>query len=155
LGADIPFCLLGGLAKAEGVGEGLTPLPLPPPLPLLLVNPGFSVSTARVFKHYAQNKYAFADKQIEQKTCTKLALALRYGNIQAIWTLQDNDLAKSARLLYPALGKLEQRLRGIKLMPLLCGSGSTILALTENATILSQAKQALANLPWVHTEVVS
>ncbi len=30
LGADIPFCIMGGTALAEGIGDKLTPLPAPP-----------------------------------------------------------------------------------------------------------------------------
>ena len=29
IGADVPFCLMGGCAVAEGIGEVLTPLPAP------------------------------------------------------------------------------------------------------------------------------
>ena len=30
LGADVPFCLVGGRARVEGVGERVTPLPFEP-----------------------------------------------------------------------------------------------------------------------------
>jgi len=149
LGADIPFCLLGGLAKVEGIGERLIPLPPAPPLYLLLVNPGFGVSTARVFEHYAQSSFRFAAKQAEQEACAKLAAALKLGDIPAIRTLLDNDLAASARLLYPTIAKLEQRLGALGLTPLVSGSGGTVFALMESAAALSEAKQVLADLPWV------
>ena len=149
LGADIPFCLLGGLAKAEGVGERLTPLPPPTALPLLLVNPGFSVSTARVFEHYAQSGCAFASAKEENEACAKLSLALKSGDIPAIRALLDNDLAASARRLHPAIGELEQRLRILGLTPLLCGSGGTLLALAENAAAQTKARQALKEVSWL------
>lgn len=49
VGADVPFCLLGGTALAEGLGELLTPLPALPDCAILLVKPRFNISTARVF----------------------------------------------------------------------------------------------------------
>lgn len=49
VGADVPFCLLGGTALAEGLGEVLTPLPLLPDCAILLVKPRFNISTVRVF----------------------------------------------------------------------------------------------------------
>jgi 4-diphosphocytidyl-2-C-methyl-D-erythritol kinase len=50
LGADVPFCLRGGTALAEGVGEQLTPLPDPPPVAVLLAKPPFPVATGAVFQ---------------------------------------------------------------------------------------------------------
>lgn len=49
LGADVPYCLVGGTSLAEGIGEILTPLPSFSGFWLLLVKPPFSVSTPRVF----------------------------------------------------------------------------------------------------------
>ncbi len=50
LGADIPFCLLGGAALGTGIGDLLTRLPVLSDLSLLLVNPGIEISTSAVFK---------------------------------------------------------------------------------------------------------
>ena len=50
LGADIPFCLHGGAAFGQGIGDQLTRLPALPDLPLLLLNPGIEISTAAIFK---------------------------------------------------------------------------------------------------------
>lgn len=53
LGADVPFFVHGRPALAMGVGERLTPIPDFPTLWLVLVNPGFPVSTAWVFRQLA------------------------------------------------------------------------------------------------------
>jgi 4-diphosphocytidyl-2-C-methyl-D-erythritol kinase len=49
LGADVPFCLAGGRARVEGVGEKVTPLPFEARDYLLLLPP-FGVETARVYR---------------------------------------------------------------------------------------------------------
>jgi 4-diphosphocytidyl-2-C-methyl-D-erythritol kinase len=49
LGADVPFCLAGGRARVSGIGEVLEPLPRVP-LAVVLVTPGFGVSSALVYK---------------------------------------------------------------------------------------------------------
>ena len=46
IGADIPFCLLGGTAKAEGIGERLTKLKPFSKKHILLGNPSIEVSSA-------------------------------------------------------------------------------------------------------------
>lgn len=49
LGADVPFFLIQGPALATGIGEILQPLTLPSRW-LVLANPGFTVSTAWVYR---------------------------------------------------------------------------------------------------------
>lgn len=49
LGMDVPFCLLGGTALATGRGELVEPLPHLPALGVVIVHPGFSVSTREAF----------------------------------------------------------------------------------------------------------
>jgi 4-diphosphocytidyl-2-C-methyl-D-erythritol kinase len=48
LGADVPFCLAGGRARVEGIGEQVTPLPYEA-LELTLLVPPFGCSTPEVY----------------------------------------------------------------------------------------------------------
>lgn len=48
-GSDVPFCVLGGTALAEGRGERLTPLSPLPPCHIVICKPPFSVSTPQLF----------------------------------------------------------------------------------------------------------
>lgn len=48
-GSDVPFCLAGGTALAEGRGEVLTPLPPLPPTDVVICMPHFSCSTPELF----------------------------------------------------------------------------------------------------------
>lgn len=49
VGSDVPYCVLGGTALAEGRGELLTPLPPLPPCHVVVCKPGFSISTPELF----------------------------------------------------------------------------------------------------------
>ncbi len=49
VGSDVPFCVLGGTALAEGRGELLTPLPPLPPCRIVICKPPFSISTPQLF----------------------------------------------------------------------------------------------------------
>jgi 4-diphosphocytidyl-2-C-methyl-D-erythritol kinase len=51
VGADVPFFLVGGRAKAEGYGEKLTPLDDLPSSWVLVVQPEETVSTPAAFMH--------------------------------------------------------------------------------------------------------
>lgn len=50
LGADVPFCLTGGLAHVQGIGEIITPLASARVYPLLIIQPCRGLSTPQVFK---------------------------------------------------------------------------------------------------------
>jgi 4-diphosphocytidyl-2-C-methyl-D-erythritol kinase len=54
LGADVPFCVAGGRARVEGVGEKVTPLPFEAREYLLLLPP-FGVETARVYRAWDED----------------------------------------------------------------------------------------------------
>lgn len=49
VGSDVPYCVLGTTALAEGRGEVLTELPQLPPCMAVLCKPAFSVSTPELF----------------------------------------------------------------------------------------------------------
>ena len=50
VGSDVPYCVLGGTALAEGRGEVLTPLPALPACWFVLCKPPFPVSTPELFR---------------------------------------------------------------------------------------------------------
>ncbi len=49
VGSDVPFCVLGGAALAQGRGEFLTPLAPLPPCHIVICKPPFSISTPQLF----------------------------------------------------------------------------------------------------------
>ncbi len=51
LGADVPYCIWGETALAEGIGEKLTRLSPMPDCWILIAKPGISVSTAFAYKN--------------------------------------------------------------------------------------------------------
>ena len=51
LGADVPFCMVGGRAQVRGVGEAVDPLPFEPRR-LLLLLPPLAVDTAAVYRAF-------------------------------------------------------------------------------------------------------
>ncbi|MDI9470908.1 MAG: hypothetical protein QM296_12010 [Bacillota bacterium] len=52
IGADVPFCLTGGLARCCGIGDLIQSLPPLPTLSVDLTKPRLGISTARAFSHY-------------------------------------------------------------------------------------------------------
>ena len=61
LGADVPFCLTGGTAIVEGIGEKITPLPPHPPCYIVIACPKIHVSTKDIFDKLDTNNFKKAD----------------------------------------------------------------------------------------------
>ncbi len=60
VGADVPFCIVGGTARVGGIGERMTRLPDLPDCVILLIKHGKKLSTADMYRQvdaYPQNQY--------------------------------------------------------------------------------------------------
>ena len=59
LGADVPYCISGGTALCEGIGEKITQLKPFKDKILVLIKPPFGVSTKEVYKEFNLSKAIF------------------------------------------------------------------------------------------------
>ena len=93
-GADVPFCLVGGTALCEGVGEIISPLSAWTGLALLLLKPPFGVSTPAAFRNLSLD--ALLDRPDTPEVCRALsrrdlpALSAAAGNVLWPVALADN-----------------------------------------------------------------
>jgi 4-diphosphocytidyl-2-C-methyl-D-erythritol kinase len=116
LGADVPFCLVGGRARVRGIGEVVEPLP-PIARDLTLIAPRFGVSTPDVYRAWDGLGGPVAEGP--------------------------NDLEPAALAVEPRLAAWRERIaRACGQVPILAGSGSTWFvdgAHPELATTLADA----------------
>ena len=91
LGADTPFCILGGTALAEGIGEKLTPLPPPPEASLLIVKPPIMVSTKHVYESLR------VDTLERHPDIDGMVNALRQGDLKGITSRMENVMELQMR----------------------------------------------------------
>ena len=104
IGADVPFCISGGTAMGEGVGEILTLLPAPPAHHLVVAKPSQSADTGKIY-------YAFDEARTKSTHSVEpVVLALRSGSLPALAAAVGNDLAPVTRGIIPEVAKLEQTL---------------------------------------------
>lgn len=85
IGADIPYCIMGGTMLAEGIGEKLTRLPDAPELTLVVAKPEMGVSTKYVYEHldaYDNPPHPDVDGMIDAiNNKDNHAIAEKLGNI--------------------------------------------------------------------------
>ena len=128
LGADVPFCIMGGAALGRGIGEILTPLPPMEDMWILLVNPGFEISTAWA---YQQLNLSLTPPK---KNVTILACCLQNGEFFNIVRHLYNGLEIPVLSKYPTVAEIKTKLnkypgsRGV----LMSGSGATVFAFMQN-----------------------
>ncbi len=120
LGADVPFFVSDQVAVlARGIGDLMRPVSGLHGCEIVLVNPGFAVSTAWVYGNYALtavNNYSKLSGF--QKNSYGLACPLH------------NDLEQVTLAHYPLLQEIKQRLLGVGATDvLMSGSGPTIFGL--------------------------
>lgn len=139
VGADVPFCLLGGCALAEGIGEKLRPLP-PPTLHLLLLKGQSGVSTPRLFRSLSL-PLPHPD--------TAAALAALYGPPADLAPLLQNALEGPAIALCPEIGLLKSRLyKAGALCAFMTGSGAAVAGLFPTQEAARACLPAFRDIPF-------
>lgn len=127
IGSDVPFCMLGGTAIAEGRGEILTPVRNLAKLHFILVNPGFSVSTARIYELLDNEKIT------DRPDMEKVVRALEVNDAAAVGAGLGNVMELATFKLFPELKEIKSDLLGGRAAgALMSGSGPTVFAVYEN-----------------------
>jgi 4-diphosphocytidyl-2-C-methyl-D-erythritol kinase len=149
LGADVPFCILGGTALGRGIGAILEPLPPLGKIWLALVNPGFMVSTAWVY----QNLHLGSTNQKNEnlgltkspKNVNILIQQIQTNNLRRICDELFNTLEAVVVSKYPIIGNLKNQLKESgALSALMSGSGPTVFALMPDEFHAKAAAEKLS-----------
>jgi 4-diphosphocytidyl-2-C-methyl-D-erythritol kinase len=124
VGADIPFCMVGGRARVRGIGEVVEPLPFEPTTVTLVVPP-VHVSTPDVYRAWDELDGPIASGP--------------------------NDLAPAALAVEPALVRWRNRIATLAgVAPVLAGSGATWYIHGDRAADLASLRDAGAAVVVAH-----
>ncbi len=139
LGADVPFCLTGGLALVRGIGEDITPVPGATSIPLVLVVPGGGLSTGAVFSLWDRGGYP--EVRLDNAA---LAGAVTAGRLDEVQRLCANALTAPAVSLMPEIGTLIDSMRALGAgAAFMTGSGSAVVGAFADDDDARRAAQAL------------
>lgn len=121
LGADIPFCIMGGTALAEGIGEKLSQLPAPPGASLLIVKPPIMVPTKWVYERLQLDRLA------RHPDIDGMIGALRQHDLKGIALRMENVMESVTESEYPVITDIKKMMKGNGAMnALMSGSGPSI-----------------------------
>lgn len=140
VGADVPYCIMGGTALAEGIGEKLSPLPAPPDCILLVAKPEINVSTKYVYEHLdaeGVERHPDIDGMTEALAGKDLqGIVTRLGNVLETVTVRKHPIIteiKKCMLEHGALGSL------------MSGSGPTVFGIYEKKEDAERALEHIRN----------
>lgn len=135
LGADVPFCLAGGTAWLEGLGERVTRIPTPADFWLGLVVPPFRLATPAVYRRWDE----LGGPEADGLDGRDLPVSLRdHGPL-------GNDLLGAALDLEPGLGDwITDLARSWGQPVLMSGSGPTLFGFFSTRSEAADAVTAVA-----------
>ena len=134
VGADVPYCVLGGTALAEGIGEKLTSLNPAPDCYVLVAKPDISVSTKYVYEHLD------AEGIREHPDIDGMVDAIWEESLQGILDRMGNVLEHVTVKKYPVISVLKNRMRDLgALNSLMSGSGPTVFGIFVNERLAREA----------------
>lgn len=138
IGADVPFCVSGGTALAEGIGEVLREISPPPGHHLVLARPSRGASTAAIYEGYDL-------LPASGETCVEPVLeALDSGSLERLGGSVGNALAPVTKSLVPEVEEYEESLReGGALGASMSGSGTAVFGIFGSWTAASEAATRL------------
>lgn len=139
LGADVPFCISGNAALAEGLGEKLTDIKgLPPNVNILICKPELFISTRDVYEGLNLNNIQNRpnnDALLSHLECGDVKfVAKNMANVLEGVTAKKHkeiDEIKQTMISYDALGSM------------MSGSGPTVFGLFENGEDALKCKNKL------------
>jgi len=144
VGADVPYCILGGTALAEGIGEKLTSLNPAPDCLVLIAKPPVNVSTKYVYEHLDAEgieKHPDIDGMTE---------AIWEESLQGILDRMENVLEHVTVKKHPEIQVLKDRMKELgALNSLMSGSGPTVFGIFVDERL---AREALESIKQEHSE---
>ncbi len=134
VGADVPFCIYGGTALAEGVGEMLTPLPEPPAQHLVLAKPHRSADTGEIYRaHDAAG--AESARRVEP-----VISALQSRSLRDLAAAVGNDLISVTSDLVPEVATLQRELLAREALgAAMSGSGTAVYGIFDDQRAAERA----------------
>ena len=138
LGADVPYCVLGGTAIARGIGEVLTPLPAPADCHVIIAKPPVSVSTAYVYGHIKPLEIT------KRPDIEALAQSIKDGDLKKMASLIYNVMEDVTVGEYPIISEIKQvMLDNGALNSIMSGSGPTVFGLFDDKEKAQQCVKTL------------
>ena len=142
IGADVPFCIEGGLCLSEGIGEVLTPLTPLASIPTVICKPNIFVSTKDVYTAFdtdtSEKNHPDVDGMLD---------AIKEYSAIKVTELLSNILEPVTKAMHPVIGEIEEKLVSLNAnKAIMSGSGPTVFGLFNSEAEASAAAEILKSM---------
>ena len=136
VGADVPFCVMGGAARCTGTGSILDPLPPMPPCWLVIARPSCGVSTAEAYRlldHSSIPRHPHTSVMTDAVCCGDLdTIGREVCNVfEPVMDLPEVSEIRSRMQSYKAMGRA------------MTGSGSAVFGIFDERTYAQRCADEL------------
>ena len=137
VGADVPYCLIGGTARVRGIGEIVEPMPPFLSGYLVVAKPAIGISTAEAFRRFDRAE------NLRHPDIAALLSVMEKGQLDALSLFMENVLEQSEQ--NETVEALRQELlKNGALAARMTGSGSAVFGLFSEKEAASRCAVALA-----------
>lgn len=138
IGADVPYCVMGGTALSEGIGEILTPVKGMPQCHILIAKPPINVSTKFVYENLHANELTW------HPDIDGLVESIKVSDIKGITSKMENVLETVTVKEYPIIEEIKTFMKeNGALNSIMSGSGPTVFGIFEELTVAKEAYEKL------------
>lgn len=138
IGADVPYCIVGGTMRSEGIGEILTPLPEAPEAYLVIAKPDISVSTKYVYENLHVETVA------HHPDIAAVEAGIRAGDLDGMCLPMENILETVTEKKYPVIARIKALLRDSgAVTALMSGSGPTVFGIFRTGQAAQEAYERM------------
>lgn len=139
VGADVPFCVLGGAARCTGIGSQVEPVAPMPDCWLVVCKPPAGMSTPRAYSLLDQ--YPLSSTQ----ATPRMIEALEAGNLKRIGKSLSNRFDDTIRLA-PVRALKRAMLEAGALGSMMTGSGSSVYGIFETEQMAREAMDSISGM---------
>lgn len=126
LGADVPFCIEGGTALAEGIGEKLTQIHGMKPFYIALIKPKESILTKEAYQKIDTSTFEHPD-------VLKAAQFIKKGDMASLFKCSGNAFEFVTKDTIPQIEEIKQHfLSQGAIFSMMSGSGPTVYGLFDD-----------------------
>ena len=139
LGADVPFCIRGGLTRTTGIGENMEDLPCGRNWPLVVIQPCEGLSTKEIFTAYHEG---VVDARPDN---TAAAIAMANGDAAALSAAMANVMQPVSEARRPGIHEAIEALKEQgAFVAQMTGSGSAVFGAFESMHAAQAAYEAIS-----------
>lgn len=138
IGADVPYCIMGGTALSEGIGEILSKIEGMPQCHVLIAKPPIDVSTKFVYENLHANELSW------HPDIDGLIDCIKKSDLKGIASKMENVLETVTVKEYPIVEEIKTFMKNNgALNSIMSGSGPTVFGLFDNEEVAKKAYDSL------------